>query len=43
MQITYYKAFYKNIDLISKKFDKRYVFSPLIVKLARDGDLHKSS
>ena len=36
------KTFYKNIDLLSKNYVKRYVLSPFF-KLVKDGDLRKSS
>ena len=35
------KTFYKNIDLLSKIFVKRFVLSPFF-KLAKDGDLRKA-
>ena len=37
------KTFYKNMDLLSKNCVKRYVLSPYFFKLAKDGNLRKSS
>ena len=35
-------SFYKNIDLLSKIYAKRFVFSPFL-KLVTDGDLRRSN